>query len=175
MTVWVKYSQPSSQYSRLQLNGWKHHHDDWNLDHSRFRSIEQQWRPHTIDRFASHYNTHLPRFNSRFWNPGIEAVDAFTCDWSNDNNWLWLQYYLVPRVIRHGSNCRARGILVVPEWPSEGFGQFCFHMQANQLHLSKMCLLLNYINFVTVRVCLLKFGFWLHILFLEGWGIRSCL
>ena len=39
-------------------------YDDWNLDHSIFRSIEQQWGPHTIDRFASHYNTQLPRFNS---------------------------------------------------------------------------------------------------------------
>ena len=36
-------------------------YDDWNLDHSIFRSIEQQWGPHTIDRFSSHYNTQLPR------------------------------------------------------------------------------------------------------------------
>jgi len=32
----------------------------------------------TIDRFASYYNTQLPRFNSRFWNPSSEGVDAFT-------------------------------------------------------------------------------------------------
>ena len=25
-------------------------------------------------------------FNSRFWNPGMEAIDTFTIDWSIENN-----------------------------------------------------------------------------------------
>ena len=43
---------------------------------------------HSIDRFADNYNSHLPRFNSRFACPGAEAVDAFTVDWGGgENNW----------------------------------------------------------------------------------------
>ena len=42
--------------------------------------------PHTVDRFSGLDNAQLDRFNSRFWTPGTEAVDAFTCDWADDNN-----------------------------------------------------------------------------------------
>ena len=70
-------------------------HDDWSLDHTIFELIDYEWGPHTVDRFANHYNTQLPRFNSRFWNPGTEAVDAFTSDWQDDNNWLCPPVYLI--------------------------------------------------------------------------------
>ena len=74
-------------------------YDDWSLSHNTFRVLDDTWGPHTVDRFTSHYNTQLPRFNSRFWNPGSEAVDAFTSNWCDDNNWLCPPVYLVPRVI----------------------------------------------------------------------------
>ena len=79
-----------------------------------------------MDRFASHYNAQLPRFNSRFWNPGTEAIDAFTADWHDDNNWLCPPVYLIPRSLRHAQNCRASGTLVVPEWPSAVFWPILF-------------------------------------------------
>ena len=100
--------------------------DDWSLSRATFRELDEVWGPHTIDRFASHYNTQLPRFNSRFWNPGSEAVDAFTTNWSDDNNWLCPPVYLVPRVIQHARKCKARGTLVVPEWPSAPFWPILF-------------------------------------------------
>ena len=96
-------------------------YDDWYVDVSIFMRLEQLWGPHTVDRFASYYNTQLPRFNSRFWNPGAEAVDAFTCNWDRENNWLCPPVYLIPRVIGHAKKCCAVGTLVVPEWPSAPF------------------------------------------------------
>ena len=101
-------------------------YDDWSLSQSTFKELDEHWGPHTVDRFASYYNTKLPRFNSRFWNPGSEAVDAFTCDWSEDNNWLCPPIYLIPRVIQHARNCRARGTLIVPEWLSAPFWPMLF-------------------------------------------------
>ena len=53
-------------------------YDDWSLSHNAFRALDDAWDTYTVDRFASHYNTHLPRFISHFWNLGSEAVDAFT-------------------------------------------------------------------------------------------------
>ena len=72
----------------------------------------------TFDRFTSSYNTQLLRFNSRFWNPGTEAVDAFTCHWDQE---IIAPVYLIPRVIGHARKCRSVGTLVVPEWPSAPF------------------------------------------------------
>ena len=41
-----------------------------------------------MDRFASHTNHLCPRFNSAFYCPGTEAVDAFSQDWGGENNWV---------------------------------------------------------------------------------------
>ena len=69
--------------------------------------LEDRWGPHSIDRFACDYNTKLPTFNSRFLQPGTEAVDAFTQDWSSENIWLVLPTTLVGRVFSHMSDCKA--------------------------------------------------------------------
>ena len=50
--------------------------------------------------------------------PGSEAVDAFTVNWSDENNWWCPPIGLVPR---HAQACRAVGSMVVPWWPSAAF------------------------------------------------------
>ena len=94
--------------------------DDWSLHPELFARLDAKWGPHTVDRFANYCNTQLPRFNSRFWNPGSEAVDTFTCNWKYENNWWCPPVYLVPRVIHHAQETAAVGTctLVVPKWPS---------------------------------------------------------
>ena len=72
-------------------------------------------------RFASHYNIQVSRFNSRFACPGSEVVDALMQDWSHDNNWVCPLQSTIPRVLRHTKSCKARGTLIVPEWPSAIF------------------------------------------------------
>ena len=83
--------------------------------------IDRKFGPHTVDRFASTYNTQLQLFNSRYWNPGSVAVDAFTVNWSGENNWLCSPDGLVPRVLKHAQFCRAEGTIVVPHWESAPF------------------------------------------------------
>ena len=92
--------------------------DDWIIHPAIFASIDLQWGPHSVDRFANNLNTQLPRFNSRFWCPGTEAVDAFTCDWGQEVNWVCPPPYLVPGTIRHASKTCSKGTLMVPAWPS---------------------------------------------------------
>ena len=96
-------------------------YDDWMLNPEIFRSLDYVWGPHTVDRFASDHNTQLDRFNSRFWNPGCEAVDAFTVDWSGENNWWCPPVSLITRVIRHAESCHSQGTLIVPFWKSAVF------------------------------------------------------
>ena len=63
--------------------------------------VNEFWGPHTVDRLASHCNMQLPRFNSCFMCPGGEAVEAFTVEWSGENNWWFPPSGLIPRVLRH--------------------------------------------------------------------------
>ena len=95
--------------------------DDWGLCCESFSCLDAIWGPHSIDRFANHLNYKLPRFNSRFWNPGSEDIDTFVVDWKGENNYVCPPISLIPRVIIHMSNCCACGTLIVPLWLSAPF------------------------------------------------------
>ena len=93
-------------------------YDDWQLCPVVFCQLDAMWGPHTIDRFASFYNTQLERFDSRCWDPHCEAVDTFTRSWSGEVNWWVPPQSLVCRTLLHAESCGARGTLVVPAWKS---------------------------------------------------------
>ena len=55
-----------------------------------------------------------------------QLVDAFTCDWADDNN-LWIPpIHLIPRVIRHAQRTNSQGTLIVPKWVSSPFWLLLF-------------------------------------------------
>ena len=66
-------------------------------------------------------NAKLSRFNSRFYQLGAEAVDAFTLNWDCENNWIFPPVSPISRVIAHSRACKAVGTLVVPMWKSSHF------------------------------------------------------
>ena len=101
-------------------------YDDWMLNPTIFTWFDTIWGPHTIDRFANAMNAQTQRFNSRFWSPGIEAVDAFTCSWAGENNWWCPPIHLVPRVFRHAQYTKANGTLIIPQWFSSPFWPLLF-------------------------------------------------
>lgn len=117
---------PRTQNERADFISRIVDHDDWSIADSVFEYFDMLWGPHSIDRFASFYNTKLPRFNSRFWNPGCEIIDAFTSDWSGENNWLVPPIHLIPRVIFHMMQSRASGTLICPQWFSAPFWPILF-------------------------------------------------
>ena len=61
-------------------------YDDYMLHPAVFNWLDSLWGTHKVDRFANASNAQLERFNSRFFTPGTEAVDVFTCNWADDNN-----------------------------------------------------------------------------------------
>ena len=91
-------------------------YDDYLVHDDVFMQLDALWGPHSIDRFACSYNAKLPRFNSRFLQPGSEAVDAFSQDWALENNWLVPPVTLIGRVLRHMQDCKAFGTLIIPMW-----------------------------------------------------------
>ena len=93
-------------------------YDDWGISPYLFQVINATWGPHTVDCFASYYNALLPRFHSRFWMPGCEAVDTFTTNWSGEINCWVPPLHLVCRTITHAAQCNAKGTLIIPAWRS---------------------------------------------------------
>ena len=77
--------------------------------------LDVKWGPHSVDRFACLL---LARFNSRLYQPGTEAVEAFTSDWKHENNWLLPPVSLIVRVINHLKLCKAEGSIVFLVWKS---------------------------------------------------------
>ena len=94
---WIPRDQNSRQVFFSKIVDF----DDYSVIDDVFFRLEELWGPHFVDRFACSYNAKLPRFNSRFLQPGAEAVDAFSQDWSSDNNWLVPPTTLIGRVLSH--------------------------------------------------------------------------
>ena len=93
-------------------------HEDWGITDTFIEFIDDLWGPHSVDRFASVVNKKISRFNSLFWNPSFEAVDAFTQNWSGENNFLVPPIYSVVRAIKHLVYSKAIGTLIIPRWVS---------------------------------------------------------
>ena len=100
--------------------------DDWSVHDDVFQKYEKMWGIHTIDRFATHYNKKCERFNSKYWCPGTEAIDAFTQGWVCENNWLVPPPSLISRVINKMLAEKASGTLIIPEWKSAPYWPLIF-------------------------------------------------
>ena len=79
--------------------------DDWSISPSFLAQLSQLWGPFSADCFATHHNAKLPRFLSRFWNPGTSSIDAFVQDWHSENCLLVPPVVLMPSVLKHFNTC----------------------------------------------------------------------
>ena len=95
--------------------------DDRGVKDSYFHTLNSIWDPFTVDCFANSVNAKVPRFYSLIFQPGRLSVNALAFDWHGENYWLVPPLYLIPRVLVHFLNCKSRGVLVVPFWPSSLF------------------------------------------------------
>ena len=95
--------------------------DDWEISPVLFQSLDSQWGIYTVDRFASHLNNKCKRFNSRWWVPGTEAVDALLQFWGRDLNWLVPPPRLIAKCFDKMQSEEANGTMVIPQWKSSPF------------------------------------------------------
>ena len=99
---------------------------DFQLDPTVFYELDQKWGPHTLDCFASNLSAQLPRFCSRFLNPGSMAVNAFTVDWSEENCWLFPPIHLIGCTVRFARKKASHCTLLVPNWPAQSWWPLVF-------------------------------------------------
>ena len=71
-----------------------------------------------INLFASRLNHQFPRYVSYKADPDAEAGNAFTMSWSGVTFYAFPPFR-IPSVLHKIVKDRARGILVVPDWPSK--------------------------------------------------------
>lgn len=94
--------------------------DEWRVASWLFDWVQMKFGRHDIDRFASDATTMLPRYNSVFWDPKTEGVDALAQDWSHDNNYANPPFSLINQVVKKlGKYTSVRCTLLVPDWPSK--------------------------------------------------------
>lgn len=99
---------------------------DWTLADDAWSMIDIVFGPHSMDRMASLNNAKTRRYNSRFRDPAAEAVDCFTQDWTNDNNYVCPPFALIPRILRLIEEQHATATIIVPVWPSAWWwGRLC--------------------------------------------------
>lgn len=84
-----------------------------------FEEICTAFQNPNIDLFASRSNTKCGRFISWFKDPEAETVDAFTVSWAKLNFYAFPPFSLIPRCLQKIMSDQARGILVVPHWPTQ--------------------------------------------------------
>ena len=96
--------------------------DDWAKGIGIFRWLDSRRGRHTVDRFATEYNKHLRTFNSRFWVPNTEGVNALSQNWHGENNWVLPPPGLLAEVIGLIKKQGVVATLVVPWWRSALFG-----------------------------------------------------
>ena len=88
----------------------------WRLAPEQFERLERLFGPHTIDRCADSANALCKRFNSKYFDPCAEAVNCFTQDWSQDNNFVNPNFDSIAKILDHAASCQAQLTLVFPVW-----------------------------------------------------------
>ena len=95
--------------------------DDWRTTTAFFNEINMLWGPFTIDRFSTNENTKLPRFNSKFFCPHSDRVDAFSFSWEHENNYIVTPINVITKLLKHMKSCLTKGVLIAPYWPTAAF------------------------------------------------------
>ena len=105
---------------------------DWQLHPRLFRYLDRRYR-HTVDRFASQSNAHLPRYNSRWLDPQTEAVDCLRLPdraWRVEDNWCHPPIELIDDLVAKLQRSGAAATVVTPHWPSRSWHQLLTEMSS---------------------------------------------
>lgn len=94
---------------------------EWMLDRAMFKSIVGRYGLPEVDLFATRLNAQLPKYISWMPDPNAWAVDAFTVDWGTLNFYAFPPFNIIPRCLQKIKVDNARGLLVVPNWPTQAW------------------------------------------------------
>ena len=92
---------------------------EWKLNQLVYLDIVHAFTIPDIDLFASRLNFQLKPYVSWMPDPSASFTDAFTLDWSNFVFYAFPPFSMITRVLRKIEFDGAKGILVIPNWPTQ--------------------------------------------------------
>jgi len=92
---------------------------EWELNKESYKRIVQIFGPFSIDLFASKANRKCKRFCSRYPNPEVTAVDAFTMSWKEEEFYAFPPFALLSRTLQKIITDEASGVVIAPLWPTQ--------------------------------------------------------
>ena len=92
---------------------------EWKLSPLAFEALTNILGTPTIDLFASRLNCQLDRYISWRPDPGAAFIDAFTCDWSAELNYIFPPFSLIGRALKKLKKDKGQAVFVVPYWPTQ--------------------------------------------------------
>ena len=101
---------------------------EFEISDEAFDKICQTFGTPEIDLFASRSNTKCHRYVSWRRDPESVAVDAFTIDWTHYFFYAFPPFAVILKTIRKIRSDEARGIVVIPFWPSQAWFPICMTM-----------------------------------------------
>jgi Reverse transcriptase (RNA-dependent DNA polymerase) len=84
-----------------------------------FTLVERRRGPFTVDLFASRTNHRLPRYYSRYPDPGATATDAFSQDWRGEQSYCFPPFPVIGQVLRKLELEGGVMTIIVPEWTTQ--------------------------------------------------------
>lgn len=81
-----------------------------------------------IDLFASRTNAKCSRYVSWRKDPNAITIDAFTINWQTYYFYAFPPFSVILKMLRKTQSDQARGIIVVPHWPSQAWYPLCIEM-----------------------------------------------
>lgn len=116
---------------------WWVDQDNWELNNWVLAAMHAHLSDWVVDCFANHLNAKADHFNSLFWVPGMEAVDAFSQDWSSGMSLLILPFCLLLHVLHHLVESQALAVLVFPVWEAQPWWPVLLHMTVQSLEVGE--------------------------------------
>ena len=92
---------------------------EWYIHPALFNYIDSLFGPHSVDRFASILTRQTSRYNSLFWDPETEGIDALhQSNWRQEMNFVNPPFRLLPKVLQHITQSKAEATVIAPYWPA---------------------------------------------------------
>lgn len=111
---------PSVENSIADAESRRVHPDiEWELADSAFQKIVDCFGQPNIDMFASRINKKCPNYVSWHKDPDAYSINAFSLCWSKWYFYGFPPFSIILKTLRKIISDKARGILVVPAWPSQ--------------------------------------------------------
>lgn len=92
---------------------------EWQLANFAFNKICESFGKPSIDLFASRINSKCLKYCSWERDPDAFTINSLTISWKDEFWYAFPPFALIPKVLKKIKNENSRGILVVPNWPSQ--------------------------------------------------------